>query len=752
MATIKEVAKRAGVSVSSVSNVLNNKVNVSSDVYRKVTAAIEELNYNPSFLASNLKTNKTKLVAVILPKLDEYYCQMLQGIHSAIDDKGYIVITKVTRGSSYLEDEAIAELVNMQVNAIIAVSSNSDYRKYQWAESKKVCVVLLDRWFDAYDSNIVMYDNFGLTMRITKSILQDAADKYPQTKCPVVLVRCKNDFSDELDSENGYALAMLEDEMDPRVITTNINDELAISDIVSELRALPENPPNYIVTHQKTAECLDEVLKLFNIEGNIYCLAGNQRLYNKWFGNIRCIRRDPMRIGVEGGSLMLENIKSPLVFQKRKIVIETEEEPLQFQPVKCRPPQKALNILTVASQISDPLVRLCENFTLETGIKVEFDKKAYSDLYTTIMQENQKNSRTYDVYLIDFPWYKTLHEKGVLLELSPFANSGNNVLDSLTDSVKKFHRSDDGSFYVAPYLTTTQFLFYRKDLFNNADLKWEFYRKYGIVLQPPRNWVEFETIAEYFTKEFNSTSPVEYGTAIEGKEYIGYSGEFLPRQWSYKGKIVSDKKGVVIDSVENKKALQSLCNAYQYSPKESIEHNWVFERDLFMAGKIAMLMSFATHIPLARHDKAGIDFTKYGIESIPGRCPILGGFYLGVSAHSAMPQQGYEFIKWSCSSRIATYITLLGGLPPQRAIPENSVLCETYPWIKLMNENIKLSHQREVIRDRNGRILDFGLIEDVIRQGCEKALKKECTVESALTHMKGQIVALMQSDMHMGEK
>ena len=745
MATIKEVAKRAGVSVSSVSNVLNSKVNVSSDVYLKVTAAIEELNYNPSFLASNLKNNKTKLVAVILPKLDEYYCQMLRGIHSAIDEKGYIIITKVTHGSSYLEDEAIAEVVNMRVNAILAVSSNSDYRKYQWAESRKVCVVLLDRWFDAYDSNIVTYDNFTLTMKLAKTILRGAAAQRALPSCPVVLVRCKNHFSDELDSENGYALAMREDKLEPSVITTNINDELAIRDIVSELDTLPDKPPSYIVTHHTIAECLDEVLKLFDINGMIYCLAGNQRLCDKRFGNIRYVRRDPIRIGIEGGNLLLENIKSPLVFQKRKIVVETEEDPIWFSPAKC-PAQKVLRILTVASQISEPLVKLYKNFSLETGIRVEFDQRAYSDLYTTIIRENQKNSETYDIFLIDFPWHKTLREKGALLDLRPFATEGNDVLEGLMDNTKKFYLSDDGSFYVVPYLTTTQFLFYRMDLFGNDDLKWEFYRKYGIPLKPPKNWVEFETIAEYYTKAYNSASPVEYGTAIEGKEYIGYSSEFLPRQWSYKGRIVSDKKGVVIDSAENKKALQSLCNAYRYSPKEAIEHNWGFERDLFMAGKIAMLMTFATHIPPASRDKDSIDITNYGMASIPGQCPILGGFYLGINAHSAMPRQGYEFIKWSCSSKIATYITLLGGLPPNRSIPENSMLCETYPWIKRISKNMGLALEREVVRDKCGRILDFGLIEDVLRQGCEKALKKEQTVENVLAQMKSQIMELIQSD------
>ena len=172
MATIKDVAKTAGVSVSSVSNVLNNKVNVSSDIYVKVTDAIEKLNYNPNFMASNLKTSNTKLVAVIFPEMNEYYGQMLKGIQSILDERKLFIIIKVTNNSGYNENNIITELVNLRVNAIIAVSANTDdVSRFEWALSKNVLIVLLDRYFEEHDFNAVIFNNHSLVQNATLKII-----------------------------------------------------------------------------------------------------------------------------------------------------------------------------------------------------------------------------------------------------------------------------------------------------------------------------------------------------------------------------------------------------------------------------------------------------------------------------------------------------------------------------------------------------------------------------------------------------
>ena len=70
MAGIKDVAKKAGVGVGTVSRVINHTGYVAEDTRKRIEAAMQELNYTPNELARNLYRNKTGIVAIIIPDLE----------------------------------------------------------------------------------------------------------------------------------------------------------------------------------------------------------------------------------------------------------------------------------------------------------------------------------------------------------------------------------------------------------------------------------------------------------------------------------------------------------------------------------------------------------------------------------------------------------------------------------------------------------------------------------------------------------
>lgn len=81
MATIVDVAKRAGVSTATVSRVLNGSANVSDKTKQRIMAAIEELNYNPNALGRNLRRMRTGLVLVVLPSIsNSFFSQVVKGM------------------------------------------------------------------------------------------------------------------------------------------------------------------------------------------------------------------------------------------------------------------------------------------------------------------------------------------------------------------------------------------------------------------------------------------------------------------------------------------------------------------------------------------------------------------------------------------------------------------------------------------------------------------------------------------------
>ena len=90
MATLKDVANLAGVSIATVSNYLNNTKPVSKVISKKIQDAVNELHYSINLNAKNLKSKINTDIGVILPSLnDSYYVQLFQGIKSYFQNTNY---------------------------------------------------------------------------------------------------------------------------------------------------------------------------------------------------------------------------------------------------------------------------------------------------------------------------------------------------------------------------------------------------------------------------------------------------------------------------------------------------------------------------------------------------------------------------------------------------------------------------------------------------------------------------------------
>jgi len=107
--TIQDVARAAGVSVSTVSRVLNDKDDVAPDTYQKVRGVIAEVGYTSSLAAKSLRSYRTGVIGLIMPDLEDPFCiQAMKGIHQAIVALDYDLIA-FTSGSSRKHSKAERE-------------------------------------------------------------------------------------------------------------------------------------------------------------------------------------------------------------------------------------------------------------------------------------------------------------------------------------------------------------------------------------------------------------------------------------------------------------------------------------------------------------------------------------------------------------------------------------------------------------------------------------------------------------------
>lgn len=146
MATIHDVAKRAGVAPITVSRVINNSGYFSEDTRARVEAAIAELEYVPNRLASSLRSKRTNTLALVITDItNPFFTTLARGVEDTASDAGYTVIFCNTDESDVEEQKYLQVLLQQQVDGILLVPARSTSMSLDVIRKQATPVVVLDR-------------------------------------------------------------------------------------------------------------------------------------------------------------------------------------------------------------------------------------------------------------------------------------------------------------------------------------------------------------------------------------------------------------------------------------------------------------------------------------------------------------------------------------------------------------------------------------------------------------------------------
>lgn len=152
MVTIKDVAEKAGVSLATVSRVLNGHPSVRPETRRIVMEWIEKLGYQPNFVARGLSTKKSHLIGVIIREIaNPFFAEIVQAIEEVAAQNGYSILLCNTNGNLQRERNSINVLLSRQAEGLLLVpaSEKEAYLKSLLARGANVAVVTLpSEWFD----------------------------------------------------------------------------------------------------------------------------------------------------------------------------------------------------------------------------------------------------------------------------------------------------------------------------------------------------------------------------------------------------------------------------------------------------------------------------------------------------------------------------------------------------------------------------------------------------------------------------
>lgn len=171
--TIKDVAKMAEVSISTVSRVINNSKPVSAEVKVKVLKAIDELGYKPNEVARSLVTKKSNLIGIIATDIgNSYIAQMIRGIEEVGRMYNYDIILTSSYGAVDTEKKFVDLLRTKQVEGIILISEIVNKEIIEEFESLTIPYMYLNKFYIDPILPTVSINNQEASFKMTDYIIE----------------------------------------------------------------------------------------------------------------------------------------------------------------------------------------------------------------------------------------------------------------------------------------------------------------------------------------------------------------------------------------------------------------------------------------------------------------------------------------------------------------------------------------------------------------------------------------------------
>lgn len=203
--SIKDIAREAGISIATVSYVLNNKYKdfkISEEMAAKVRAVAARLNYQPSFIARSLKSGTTKTIGLVLEDISNpFFGNLASIIEKEAQAAGYTVIIGCHYEESEKSERLIDTLLTRQVDGIIITPVDGSEQQVLKLQAAGMPFVLVDRYFSSIPSNTVTINNFDIAYQAVSHLLQQG---YRQ----VGMIAFRSGFEHMDDRINGYKQAL----------------------------------------------------------------------------------------------------------------------------------------------------------------------------------------------------------------------------------------------------------------------------------------------------------------------------------------------------------------------------------------------------------------------------------------------------------------------------------------------------------------------------------------------------------------
>ena len=653
MPTIKDVAREAGVSHGTVSNALSGRGHVSLEKMRRVRQAADRLGYTYNERAAALRSGQPAGMALLLPDISSCaYADFYAGFCAAAAQNGQGVQLHVTDNMPSVELKALRDAINARVLGIASVSSIAEGALSRYMTFQDRARLLFIERSPGEGAPFLGYDFALAGKALAERAIADGARRagvmtnlhcYPCEKAFFEAARARFEAA-------GVTVA-----------------------------------PVQAVAHQYVAHAFE------------FCRAGVDVVLTSCQEMARCVLA-AWRVGGRGDAPALYAISprravplwSHTVYEMDYHLLGRKAyQALCGQPgpspaagglrpsLPARSPSAPggeVRLLTQESPFTNALRLLSPSLQRETGLRLIVTAFGRNELFDAV--EALGGTDAYDLIRLDMSWIDWYAAR-FFAPLDELGWDVPGIMRELIPGMDGEYTRVNGVRYTLPLEPSALMLFYRRDLFENADIRRSFYEATRRELRVPESYDEYNRVAAFFTKSLQPGSPTLYGSTSTHA-----ASELTPRLLCA---LETEQVGA-FDAPVCVQALRHYLESRRYAFQAGVDR-WTDTVDQFIAGRCAMAILYTNYVQHIAANPVSHVAGRVGLSALPGGVTLLGGGVVGVPRASRRKNAARDFLRWVYGRDTAQQLALLSGCSASLAAYENQEARALYPWMSTVRDS-----------------------------------------------------------------
>jgi len=344
------------------------------------------------------------------------------------------------------------------------------------------------------------------------------------------------------------------------------------------------------------------------------------------------------------------------------------------------------------------LQKLWDLFCQKKNIQVEAEMIPFelNDLYDQTLAQNGLKNGLWDIAHLNTDWIFDAANAQAILDLNPLINQNapENYPEGWHQSLLHLQQINGGT-YGLPFHDGPECLIYRKDLFENPLEKENFKKRFGYELLPPKTWIEFTQISEFFNRPKQNLYGSVFANYPDGHNMVFI---FCLLFWTQGGSLLDSQNQININCSEGIAALdyyRKISNNEKAVHPQSINFGSVEAGMAFAKGEAAMTINwfgFASMCEVIDESevKGKVDITELPHNENHKTASLNVYWLYTIGTGSKHQKLAYDFLRFATTPESDALLTNEGGIGCRKSTWNNAQINETIPFyykLEMLHEN-----------------------------------------------------------------